>query len=66
MYMGALANDVDTLKSESTKVEEIQEEVSENAVKLARVEVRQEAVIREQAKQDKKLDRILNKLEEMD
>lgn len=66
MYVGALANEVDTLKEEKQKVEEIQEEVKENTVAVARVEVRQEAILRAQVVQDKKLDKILEKLEEMD
>lgn len=66
MYVGALAQEVETLAQEKEKVAEIQREVKENSETLAVVETRQEFMLIEQAKQDKKLDKILDKLEEMD
>lgn len=63
---GALAEEVESLAQEKEKVTEIQKEVKENTVAVARVEVRQEAILRSQAAQDKKLDKIIDKLEEMD
>lgn len=64
-WVGAIASDVDTLKEEKEKVEEIQTTVNENTVAVARVEVRQEAILRAQIMQDKKLDKIIEKLEEL-
>jgi hypothetical protein len=66
MYVGALANEVESLAQEKEKTTEIQKEVKQNTVAVARVEVRQEAILRAQVQQDKKLDKILDKLEEMD
>lgn len=65
MYVGALASDVETLKEEKEKVTQIQKDVQANTVVLAGMTVQQAAIIKEQAKQDKKLDRILDKLEEL-
>lgn len=66
MYVGALANEVDSLKDEKEKVEEIQKDVSEMKSTLTEVQTTQKFVLQEQTKQDKKLDKILEKLEEMD
>lgn len=65
MWVGAIANEVDTLKEEKAKVTAIQENVQENSITLAEVQAKQEAMAKTQEKQDKKLDRILDKLEEL-
>lgn len=66
MYVGALASDVDTLKEEKQKVEQIEDEVKQNTETLIGVVVTQGYIITAQNKQDLKLDRIIQKLEEMD
>lgn len=66
MWMGALATDVETLKEEKSKVEQIEDVVNNNTVALKGVTTTQGYIITEQAKQDKKLDKILQKLEELD
>jgi len=65
VWIGAIASDVDTLKEEADKVEQIAAEVKENTETLIAVSTTQTYIIVEQAKQDKKLDKILDKLEEL-
>ncbi len=65
VWVGAIASDVDTLKDEKAKITQIEKDVKENTVTLARVATNQEHLLVEQDKQDKKLDKILDKLEEM-
>lgn len=65
MYVGALASDVETLKDEADKVDQIAEEVKENTETLIAVTTTQTYIIAAQAKQDIKLDKILDKLEEL-
>jgi DNA-binding FadR family transcriptional regulator len=66
MYVGALANDVETLKKEKDKIEQVQEDVTSNKVALASVSATQTYILRKQTEQDKKLDKILEKLEALD
>ncbi len=66
MFVGALANDVENLKEEKDKIEQVQEEVKQNSIALATVATAQSYIIRQQTVQDKKLDAILEKLEELD
>jgi len=62
---GALAQEVDQLQEETQKIEEVQKEVSEINQTLTEVQITQQFVLQEQSKQDEKLDRIIDKLEEM-
>ena len=65
MYVGALANDVNTLKQEKDKVELVQRKVQENSEALVAVQTKQSFMLAAQVKQDKKLDKILEKLEDL-
>lgn len=66
IYVGAIANEVQTLEEEVKKVEDVQQDLHDVEVKLTAVITRQEFMLQEQAKQDKKLDKIIDKLEEQD
>ena len=61
---GALAEEVENFDRERNKVAEVQKEVQENSETLAAVVARQGLMLQAQERQDKKLDRILDKLEE--
>ena len=65
VWVGAIASDVDTLKEDKQKIEKIEDEVKQNTVKLTEVATNQEHLLAEVDKQDKKLDKILDKLEEL-
>ena len=65
-WVGAIASDVEALQDETAKIEEVQKEVSEINRTLTEVQTTQKFVLKEQTKQDKKLDKILEKLEDMD
>lgn len=65
-WVGALDNEVEDLKEETDKIEEVQKEVQEISKSMTEVQTTQRFVLQEQSKQDKKLDKILEKLEEMD
>ncbi len=62
--LGALANDVERLKEDQSEVKEIRKEVKKNTVALASLSATQTAMLKAQEKQDVKLDRILDKLDE--
>jgi hypothetical protein len=64
MYMGSLAQEVEQVKKDVEKVEEIQRDVTTIKVTQAGLIASQAAILRAQDTQDKKLDKILEKLEE--
>ena len=63
MWVGAIANDVDNLKEEKSEVKQMREEVKKNTVTLATLSATQKAILKAQDNQDKKLDKILDKLD---
>jgi ACT domain-containing protein len=64
MWMGSLAQEVEDIKEDVTKIEKIEEDVTDIKVTQAAMIAQAAAIMREQAQQDKKLDRIIEKLEE--
>lgn len=64
MWMGSLAQEVENVKEDVAKVEEIQKDVTTIKVTQATLIAQQAAAMIRQAEQDRKLDRIIEKLEE--
>ena len=64
-WVGAIANEVDGLKEDKAAVEETQKKVEDIDKTLTAVVTTQTFIMKKQSEQDKKLDKILEKLEEL-
>lgn len=64
MWMGTLAQEVAEVRKDVTQIEQIEEDITSIKVAQATIVAQQAAALIRQAQQDKKLDRIITKLEE--